>query len=97
VTAPTVAQAFEHLCFLERAAQTLMLAYATGQPINVLTEEIAGHHLVGDAGECGDFRRNRGVGLAQLTQAPPKLLIIGQAAELISAESSHSTYVATKI
>jgi hypothetical protein len=41
VTAPTAAQAFEHLYFLERAAQTLMLACAIGQPINVLTEEIA--------------------------------------------------------
>jgi ribulose-5-phosphate 4-epimerase/fuculose-1-phosphate aldolase len=41
VTAPTVAHAFEHLYFFERAAQTLMLAYASGQPLNVLTDEIA--------------------------------------------------------
>ena len=97
MTAPTVAQAFESNYFLERAAQTLMLAFATGQPINVLTKEIADHHLVGDAGERDDLRRNRGVGLAQRTQAPPQLLIIGQAAELISAESPYSTYVASKI
>ena len=41
VTAPTVAQAFEDLYFLERAAKTLMLAYASGQPLNVLSDEIA--------------------------------------------------------
>jgi ribulose-5-phosphate 4-epimerase/fuculose-1-phosphate aldolase len=41
VTAPTVAQAFEHLYFLERAAQTLMLAYASGQPLSILSDEIA--------------------------------------------------------
>ena len=41
VTAPTVAQAFEHLYFLERAAQTLMLAYASGQPLSILSDETA--------------------------------------------------------
>jgi ribulose-5-phosphate 4-epimerase/fuculose-1-phosphate aldolase len=41
VTAPTVAQAFEDLYFLERAAKTLMLAYASGQPLNILSDEIA--------------------------------------------------------
>ena len=41
VTAPTVAQAFEDLYFLERAAKTLMLAYASGQPLNVLSDAIA--------------------------------------------------------
>ena len=41
VTAPTVAQAFEHLYFLERASQTLMLAYASGQPLSVLSDEVA--------------------------------------------------------
>ena len=37
----TVAEAFEDLYFFERAAQTLMLAYASGQPLNVLSAEIA--------------------------------------------------------
>ena len=37
----TVAEAFENLYFLERAAQTLMLAYATGRPLNVLPDAIA--------------------------------------------------------
>lgn len=37
----TVAEAFEHLYYLERAAKTLMLAYATGQPLSVLDDELA--------------------------------------------------------
>jgi len=41
VTAATVAEAFEELYFLERAAKTLVLAYSTGQPLNVLSDEVA--------------------------------------------------------
>lgn len=41
VSADTVAEAFEKLYFFERAAQTLMLAYASGQPLNVLSPEVA--------------------------------------------------------
>ena len=41
VTAGSVAGAFEHLYFFERAAKTLMLAYASGQPLNVMSDEIA--------------------------------------------------------
>lgn len=41
VTGPTVAEAFEELYFLERAAKTLMLAYATGRPLAVLPDEVA--------------------------------------------------------
>lgn len=37
----TVAQTFENLYYLERSCETLMLAYASGQPINVLSPEIA--------------------------------------------------------
>jgi ribulose-5-phosphate 4-epimerase/fuculose-1-phosphate aldolase len=40
-TAATVAEAFEELYFLERAAQTLMLAYASGRPLNVMSDELA--------------------------------------------------------
>src|SRR3546814_9264820 len=40
-TAPTVAEAFEHLHFFERAAKTLMLAYASGQPLNVMGDNLA--------------------------------------------------------
>ena len=41
VTAATVAEAFEDLYFLERAAQTLLLAYSTGQPLSVMPDEVA--------------------------------------------------------
>jgi ribulose-5-phosphate 4-epimerase/fuculose-1-phosphate aldolase len=41
VSADTVAEAFEKLYFFERAAQTMMLAYASGQPLNVLSDEVA--------------------------------------------------------
>ena len=37
----TVAEAFEDMYFFEKAAQTLLLAYASGQPLNVLSDEIA--------------------------------------------------------
>jgi ribulose-5-phosphate 4-epimerase/fuculose-1-phosphate aldolase len=41
VTAATVAEAFEDLYFLERAAKTMVLAYSTGQPLNVMSDELA--------------------------------------------------------
>lgn len=41
VSAETVAEAFEQLYFFERAAKTLMLAYGSGQPLNVMSDEIA--------------------------------------------------------
>ena len=37
----TVAEAFDDLYYLERACQTLVLAYSTGQPLKVLSHEIA--------------------------------------------------------
>lgn len=40
-TGVTVAEAFEDLYFFEKAAKTLILAYSTGQPLNVLSDEIA--------------------------------------------------------
>jgi ribulose-5-phosphate 4-epimerase/fuculose-1-phosphate aldolase len=40
-TGDTVAEVFEDLYFFEKAAQTLMLAYASGQPLNVLSDEVA--------------------------------------------------------
>jgi len=39
--AETVAEAFEHLYYLERASKTLMLAYATGQPLSIIDDDIA--------------------------------------------------------
>jgi ribulose-5-phosphate 4-epimerase/fuculose-1-phosphate aldolase len=41
VIGPTVAEAFDELYFLERAARTLVLAYSTGQPLRVLSDEVA--------------------------------------------------------
>ena len=41
IAAPTVAEAWEHMYFLERAAQTLMLAYASGQKLNIMPSELA--------------------------------------------------------
>ena len=41
VAADTVAEAFDDLYYLERACQTLVLAYSTGQKLNVLSPELA--------------------------------------------------------
>jgi ribulose-5-phosphate 4-epimerase/fuculose-1-phosphate aldolase len=41
VVGPTIAEAFDELYYLERACRTLMLAYASGQKLNVMSTEIA--------------------------------------------------------
>jgi len=41
VAAPTVAEAFEHLYFFERAAETLLKAYGTGQPLAIMSDNLA--------------------------------------------------------
>jgi ribulose-5-phosphate 4-epimerase/fuculose-1-phosphate aldolase len=41
VSAATVAEAFDRLYFFERASQTLMLAYASGQPLSILSDAVA--------------------------------------------------------
>jgi ribulose-5-phosphate 4-epimerase/fuculose-1-phosphate aldolase len=41
VTGATVAEAFEDIYYLERACQTMVLAYSTGQKLNVLSDAIA--------------------------------------------------------
>lgn len=41
VTGPNVAQAFDTLYYLERACQTLVLAYSTGRPLSVLSDAVA--------------------------------------------------------
>ncbi len=40
-TGATVAEAFEDLYFFERAAQTMILALSTGQPLAILSDEVA--------------------------------------------------------
>jgi ribulose-5-phosphate 4-epimerase/fuculose-1-phosphate aldolase len=41
VVGDTVAQAFDALYHLERACRTLLLAHSTGQPLHILSDEIA--------------------------------------------------------
>jgi len=41
VVADSVAEAFDDLYYLERACQTLVLAYSTGQPLNVMPPALA--------------------------------------------------------
>ena len=41
VAGETIAKAFDDLYFLERAARTLILAYSTGQPLNVMSDALA--------------------------------------------------------
>lgn len=41
IIAPTIAEAFDELYYLERSCQTLVLAYSTGRPLNVLSDELA--------------------------------------------------------
>lgn len=41
ISAPTVAEAFEYLYFFERAAETLLRAYSSGQPLAVMSDNLA--------------------------------------------------------
>ena len=41
MVASTVAEAFDDLFYLERACQTLVLAYSTGQKLNVMSADVA--------------------------------------------------------
>lgn len=41
VTGSTVAEAFDRMYYLERACQTLVLAYSTGQKLNVMSDKVA--------------------------------------------------------
>lgn len=41
IAAETVAEAFEHLYFFERAAETLLKAYSTGQALAVMSDNLA--------------------------------------------------------
>jgi ribulose-5-phosphate 4-epimerase/fuculose-1-phosphate aldolase len=46
-TGATVAEAFERLYFFEKAAQTVLLALATGQPLAVMSPAVATHTAEG--------------------------------------------------
>lgn len=41
VTGETVAHAFDRMYYLERACRTLVLAYSTGRPLNVMSADLA--------------------------------------------------------
>lgn len=41
VASDNVAQAYDTLYYLERACKTLVLAYSTGQPLNIMADELA--------------------------------------------------------
>ncbi len=43
VVGESVAEAFEELYYLERAAKTMVLAYSTGQPLNIMSDQLAEH------------------------------------------------------
>ncbi len=40
-TGPTIAEAFDSMYHLERACRTLVLAYSTNQPLNIISDQIA--------------------------------------------------------
>ena len=41
IAAPSVAEAYDTLYYVERACQTLVLAYSTGRPLNVMPDALA--------------------------------------------------------
>ena len=41
VAGQTVAEAFESMYYFEKAAQTLLLAYGSGQPLSILDDQLA--------------------------------------------------------
>lgn len=52
VVGETVAEAFEDLYYLEKACKTMILAYSSGQPLNILSDELAREIVIG----WDDFR-----------------------------------------
>ncbi|MGU7771667.1 class II aldolase and adducin N-terminal domain-containing protein [Burkholderia sp. MR1-5-21] len=52
VTAATVAEAYDELYFLEKSCRTLVLAYSTNKPLNVMSDALAEKV----ATEWGDYR-----------------------------------------
>jgi ribulose-5-phosphate 4-epimerase/fuculose-1-phosphate aldolase len=62
VAGATVAEAFDLLYYFERACKTLMLAYASGQPLNVMSDELA----TKTARDWDDYRESAFAHFAQL-------------------------------
>lgn len=66
VVAATIAEAFEELYLFERACRTMVLAYHTGQPLAVMSDEVAERTARGWSG-CRDMA------FAHFEQLKPKL------------------------
>ncbi|MEQ8451474.1 MAG: class II aldolase/adducin family protein [Nitratireductor sp.] len=58
IAGATVAEAFEDLYFFEKAAQTLVLARSTGQPLSVLSDDVARTTAAGWAAYRGMAQRH---------------------------------------
>jgi len=56
VTAPSIGEAFDDVWTLERACQILVTAWSTGQPLKVLSDEIA-EKTAQDWEKIADFSR----------------------------------------
>ena len=61
VASSTIAGAFESLYYLERACQTLILAYSTGKPLSILSDDMAAKVAKG-------WKQFDGMGQAHLDQ-----------------------------
>lgn len=61
VASSTIAGAFESLYYLERACQTLVLAYSTGKPLSILSDDMAAKVAKG-------WKQFDGMGQAHLDQ-----------------------------
>ena len=72
VSAPTIAEAFESLYYLERACQTLMLAYGTGQPLAVLSDDMAAKVAKGWKAFSGMGRAHLDARMAELDRTEPE-------------------------
>ncbi|MBB3149162.1 ribulose-5-phosphate 4-epimerase/fuculose-1-phosphate aldolase [Phyllobacterium trifolii] len=69
VAGESIAQAFDDLYFLERAAQTMILAYSTGQPLNIMVPELAER-------TARDWENYKGMPVAHLEEL--KLILDGR-------------------
>lgn len=71
VTAADVPLAFEKLYFFEKAAQTLILAYSTGQPLNLLSDDVARNTAQGWADYEGMAYEHFGYLKSELDRSDP--------------------------
>jgi ribulose-5-phosphate 4-epimerase/fuculose-1-phosphate aldolase len=73
VTAATIGEAFDDIWTLERACQILVTAWSTGQPLKVLSDEVA--EKTARTGRIADFSRQHFAEMKQMMiDADPSLL-----------------------